>query len=522
MTGADFLALLPLLVMAGSAIVVLLAIALRRSHMAALPLTLAGLGGAFACAAAVWSLAPRTVAGLLVIDHYALFYTGLIAAAAFATALLSREYLLAQRGRKEEFYVLLILATLGAAVLASSAHFATFFLGLELLTVSLYALIGYRRRRSECIEASVKYLVLAGASSAFLLFGMALLYADTGSMQLADFAARAGAPARGIWAIAGVGMLLVGIGFKLAVVPFHLWTPDVYEGAPAPVTGFLATVSKGAMFALLLRYFTAMDLRTWGALPAVFAVLAAASMFAGNLLALRQSNVKRILAYSSIAHVGYMLVAFLAAAQSGSRLAAAAVTFYLTAYFLTTLGAFGVVAALSGKGRDAGDLELYRGLIWRRPDLGGVLAIMLFSLAGIPLTAGFVGKFYLLAAGVSVQLWALVAILVVNSAIGLYYYLRIIVVMCRGPASQGFAVPGPASQGFAEPGPASQSSAVSGPATPGPLISFDEPETAPQAPGEIRFASVALLGLSALVIWLGVYPGPTIDLIRSLFFDVGW
>jgi NADH-quinone oxidoreductase subunit N len=491
MTCADLTVLLPLLVTAGSAIVVMLAIAIRRHHGLTLALTLAGLGAGLACLSAVWSSAPRTVAGLLVIDHYALFYTALILAAALVTALLSYGYLETHRHRKEEFYILLILATAGAAVMASSAHFATFFLGLELLTVSLYALIAYERGAMECIEAGIKYLVLAGASSAFVIFGMALVYADLGTMQFGELA-RAAAKAHGAWAMAGAGLMVVGIGFKLALVPFHLWTPDVYEGAPAPVTGFLATVSKGATFALLLRFLSLLDLRRWGALPTVLAVTAAASMFAGNLLALRQNNVKRILAYSSIAHLGYLLVALLAGTQAegglagaGGRFAAAAVTFYLTAYFATTLGAFGVVTVLSAKGRDAGDLEEYRGLIWRRPDLGGIFTVMLLSLAGIPLTAGFVGKFYLVAAGVGTGLWSLVGILVVNSAIGLYYYLRIIVVMCR--RSDETAVGAEAAR-----------------------------------PALAQTASLALLAVTVAVIWLGVYPGPMIDVIRVLFFGGNW
>jgi NADH-quinone oxidoreductase subunit N len=490
MTRADFVAILPLLVTAGTAVVVMLAIAIRRHHGTALALTLAGLAAALACLAMNWENAPRAVGMLLIIDHYALFYTALILSAAGAVALLAYGYLESHPHRKEEFYILLLLAAAGSAVMASSAHFASFFLGLELLTVALYGLIAYERGAMECIEAGVKYVVLAGVSSAVLLFGMALVYADLGTMQFAELG-RAAARGHGILSLAGLGLMVVGIGFKLAVVPFHLWTPDVYEGAPAPVTGLLATVSKGAALALLLRLFSAMNLWSWGSLPAVVGTIAAASMFVGNLAALRQNNLKRILAYSSIAHLGYLLVGLLAGARAGASpggsLAAASVTFYLTAYFATTLGAFGVVTVLSVKGRDSGDLEEYRGLIWRRPDLGGILAVMLLSLAGIPLTAGFVGKFYLVTAGVGAGLWTLVGILVVNSAIGLYYYLRIIVILCkRGDEGAG----------------------LSGDAAARPAL----PQT----------ASLALLGLTVVVIWLGVYPGPMIDVIQSLFAGGGW
>ena len=196
----------------------------------------------------------------------------------------------------------------------------------------------------------------------------------------------------------------MGIGFKLALVPFHMWTPDVYEGAPAPITAFVATVSKGAMFALLLRYFNQSGARNSTALLLVLTIVAIASMFAGNLLALLQNNVKRILAYSSIAHLGYLIVAF----EAGGDMAGFAVAFYFVAYFATMLGAFGVVTMLSTPGNDLGDLESYRGLFWRRPMIASVFTVMLLSLAGIPLTAGFVGKFYIVAAGASVSLWLLV------------------------------------------------------------------------------------------------------------------
>jgi NADH-quinone oxidoreductase subunit N len=381
MNFGDMVSLLPLIVTSASAVLVMLAIAARRHHGLAFALTLAGLGAALACLAAAWPMAPRQVTALLVIDRYALFYIGLALAAAVAVAMLSYDYLAHRAGRKEEFYLLLLLATAGAGVLAASSHFASLFLGLELLTVSLYALIAYRRGRAECIEAGVKYLVLAGASSAILLFGMALVYADLGTMRFDEIAARAAESPHSLLLMTGTGLLLVGIGFKLAVVPFHLWTPDVYEGAPAPVAAYVATVSKGAVFALLLRYVSLLHLEAWGVLPAVLAVLAAASMFAGNLLALRQDNVKRILAYSSIAHMGYLLVALLAGGQTdsygqGAHRAAEAVTFYLVAYFVTTLGAFGVVAVLSGTDRDAGSLAEFRGLLWRRPALGVVLILV--------------------------------------------------------------------------------------------------------------------------------------------------
>ena len=229
--------------------------------------------------------------------------------------------------------------------------------------------------------------------------------------------------------LTGLALTLTGFGFKLGLVPFHLWTPDVYEGAPAPVTAFVATVSKGAMFALLLRYFHGPGAK--GTVFVALSVVAVASMLVGNLLALLQDNVKRILAYSSIAHMGYVLVAFLA----GGALAEQAVMFYLAAYFVTTLGALGIVTAISGAERDADRLTDYSGLFWRSPATAGVMTAMMLSLAGIPLTAGFLGKFYVVAAGASATVWWLVIALVVTSVIGLYYYLRVVVIMYQVDAS---------------------------------------------------------------------------------------
>lgn len=220
-----------------------------------------------------------------------------------------------------------------------------------------------------------------------------------------------------------------------------MWTPDVYEGAPAPVTAFVATASKGGVLGLLIRFFMEVDGFRYPTLMLLFTIVAIASMFAGNLLALMQQNVKRILAYSSISHLGYLLVAFLAGNQMGVE----AVTFYLVAYFITSVGAFGTVALLSGEARDAEQLDDYRGLLWRRPWTATVFTAMLLSLAGIPLTAGFVGKFYVLAAGVSTQQWLLVVTLVLNSVIGLYYYIKIIAVMFQQPdtAREAVALPRP-------------------------------------------------------------------------------
>jgi len=423
----DLVALLPLVVIAATSIVVMLSIAIRRSHNLAAAVTVLGLCGAFASLFVAESSAPHKVTPLLLIDSTALFYTGLILAGCIAVTFLCYGYFKRQESsRPEELYVLIAIAALGSATLVSAIHFASLFLGLEILSVALYGLVSYERDLKVSVEAGVKYLVLAAASASFLLFGMALAYFELGTMEFGKIPGAAARPdvQPVVLAVGGV-LILVGIGFKLALVPFHMWTPDVYEGAPAPVTAFVATVSKGAMFALLLRYVDQSGALNSSAVLLVFSIIAVASMFAGNLLALLQSNVKRILAYSSIAHLGYLIVAF----EAGGDMARFAVAFYLVAYFATMLGAFGVVTILSTPGNDIGDLASYRGLFWRRPVIAGVFTVMLLSLAGMPLTAGFIGKFYVVAAGASALLWVLVFSLVITSAIGLFYYLRIIVAL---------------------------------------------------------------------------------------------
>ncbi|SIT77839.1 NADH-quinone oxidoreductase subunit N [Pontibacter indicus] len=430
MTLTDFQHLLPLLILTFAVLVSMLVIAVGRNHKIMYVITAVSFLAAFASLFELRDVGRYTIEPLLVIDGFGVFYIGMILLTALLISMLSYAYFEQREERKEEYYILLLLATIGACMLVVSKHFASLFLGLEILSVSLYALIAYLRTRERSDEAGIKYLILAAFSSAFLLFGMALVYASTGAMEFAGIAtAIAGFTELPLLLLTGFGMMIVGIGFKLSVVPFHMWAPDVYEGAPAPVTAFIATVSKGGVLGVLIRFFMEVDGFRYPTLVLIFTIVAIASMLAGNLLALLQRNVKRILAYSSIAHLGYLLVAFLA----GNEMGVEAVTFYLVAYFITTVGAFGVVAMLSDTERDAEQLEDYRALLWRRPWTAAVFTAMLLSLAGIPLTAGFVGKFYILAAGVNTQLWLLVVMLALNSVIGLFYYIRIIAVMFQQP-----------------------------------------------------------------------------------------
>jgi NADH-quinone oxidoreductase subunit N len=478
MTYADLMALSPFLVLAAAIVVVMLASAFWPNPRVVLVLALAGLLLSLGALSLALDAGPRQVTILLILDPYALFYSGLILIATFVVAILCFRYFGGRESHHEAVYILLLLAALGACILVASSHFASFLLGLELLSVSLFALIAYPQFTERPLEAGIKYLILAGLSSGFLLFGIALIYAQLGTMQFAKMGAMLATPGQSLelYGLAGLALIIAGIGFKLALVPFHMWTPDVYEGAPAPVTALIATVSKGAMLALFLRYFIGLEAHHSQPAMQALSLIAIATILVGNLLALLQDNIKRILAYSSIAQLGYLLIGVLAFGALGVE----AVSYYVAAYFVTMLGAFGVVTVLS-KGMPAPDSDAladYAGLLWRRPWLAGVFTAMLLSLAGIPLTMGFIGKFYVVAAGIEASLWMPVVALVIGSTIGLFYYLRIIAVMCASRAK--------ASVERAEP-------------------------IAPPSLAE----SVTLAVLTLLLVWLGVNPTQLIDVLEA-------
>jgi len=426
MTFQDLSHLIPLFTPAAGAVLLMLSIALYRHHRLAFGLTLLVLGLTALSAGWMAHGAEHALDPLLMIDAFSNFYTAVLALAALLIALMSYQYLSSLPEQREEYYLLILLGVLGGAVLVSARHFVSFFLGLELLSVSLYVLIGYMvKSRDRSVEAGIKYLVLAGAASGMLLFGMALLFFDSGRMGF-DEIGQALKDRPSMLSLAGMGLMVAGIGFKLALAPFHMWTADVYEGAAAPVSAYVATVSKGAVVGGLLRFYTMSGAAEIATLTLLFALLAAASMLLGNVLALWQQNVKRLLAYSSISHFGYLLVALLA----GDALGLEAATFYLLAYLITILSAFGVLSFLSNDGAEEPEhLGQLRGLFWRQPGPAAAMTTAMLSLAGIPLTAGFIGKFYLVAAGVQSELWWLLFILVISSVIGLFYYLRVVAAM---------------------------------------------------------------------------------------------
>lgn len=479
MTTLEISKLMPLIIVTLTPLVVMLVIAIKRNHFTTMFLSVLGLLVALAWIPSARLIPIAHIDSLLIIDNYALFYFSLIFLAAIFIIIPSYSYLEKRfEGNKEEYYLLILTATLGSAVLAASSHFATFFLGLEILSVSLYALIAYLRQTNEGIEAAIKYLILAAASSAFLVFGMALVYSQAGAMtfdKVIAFLSQAGN--YNLVLVAGIAMMIVGFGFKMALVPFHFWSPDVYQGAPAPVSAFIASVSKGGILALLFRFFAQYDIVQSKPLFLIFATLAVLSMFGGNFLALLQKNVKRLLAYSSIAHFGYILVAFMAGNHNTRFTGTGAATFYIVSYFVTIIGAFIIVGIFSTKEHEAVDRSDYRGMYWKHPWLSVAFSAMLFSLAGIPLTAGFVGKYYVLAAGIGNGLWWLVIVLIINSALGVYYYLRIVVEMF--------------------------SSAEEG----------EQPAAASVKVGLVTGIVLALLTIA--LVWLGVYPTGIIAAIKA-------
>ena len=374
---------------------------------------------------------------LLVVDDWGLFFTTLILVASLVTLILSKDTFSPEGERKEEYYLLLVLSVMGAVILIQSSHMASLLLGMELMGVALYAMIAFPEKGELPLEAAIKYLVLSACASAMLLFGFALIYAATGDLSYAGMGAKAAVAfsQEPVVLMAGSAMVLAGLGFKLSVVPFHMWTPDVYQGAPTPVTGFLATVSKGAVFVALTRFYLEGQLYQYDSLIMALSLVAVASMLVGNWLALRQENIKRLLAYSSIAHFGYLLIVLIALSIAdnlgANNLIGQAITFYLTAYIVTTLAAFTVVANLAGEDDSKAMLGAFEGMFWRNPVQASALTVAMLSFAGIPLTAGFIGKFYLITLSIQSQLWILLTALVLGSAIAIYYYLRIIFAMSK-------------------------------------------------------------------------------------------
>ncbi|MGV6807958.1 MAG: NADH-quinone oxidoreductase subunit N [bacterium] len=434
--------LMPLWVISIAVLVIMLQIAFyRRLELTwglsalALVLTMASLIPASA-------EAGRQVTPLLMIDHWAICLWTFFLFAALILVVVSGAYWRERAGERDEFYLLLLAATLGSMVVVSATHVASVLLGLELLGVSLYALIAYPERGDLPLEASIKYLVLSGAASAILLFGFALVYAGTGELGFAELGDVVASTDQEFDKLltGGFALIIAGLAFKLSLVPFHIWTPDVYQGAPMPTTGFLGTVSKCAVFVLLIRFVTEAQLWQFDSLSLVFSAFAVLSMLAGNWLALQQNNLKRLLGYSSIAHMGYVMILVALIGQTanadltGNTAIVEGATYYILAYLITSLAAFVALGiASSDAAAEAQTVKDVSGLFWSRPTLALALTVAFLSLAGIPLTAGFLAKFYIFTLGAGAGAWLLLGVLIVGSAIGIYYYLRVIYAMALRP-----------------------------------------------------------------------------------------
>ena len=426
MTATDIYTLTPFLILALAPVIIMIVISINRNYEVVYGFSVLSFIAAIASVFYILPVIPHSIEPLFLIDSYSLFFLGIIFISALLVTFLSYDYLKQLDGIREEYYIILFTSTLGASLLAVANHFILFFLGIETLTLSLYILIAFEKSKGSSIEAGIKYLVLASVSSAFLLFGMGLIYVTFGTMQFNGIVTAMNnvgkLPPLFIY---GFGMMLVGIGFKLALVPFHMWTPDVYQGAPAPVSSYIATVSKGAVMAVFIRFFFTIRGFENSAVFIVISGIAILSMFVGNLLAVQQKNIKRLLAYSSIANMGYLIIILLTGTDKGIQSA----VFYLITYFITTIGAFGVISLLSTKESEAEKIEDYKGLFWKKPWIAVVLTLCLLSLAGIPITAGFIAKFYLIYEGMKAGLMVLIFSMIINSVIGLYYYLRVITTM---------------------------------------------------------------------------------------------
>ena len=425
----DLLPAIPALILAVTGMVVLLAQAFSPRGQAApgASFSLAGLGAALAATYLLVARGGGDLGGTYVVDEFSLFLHVVIIGVGLLVVLLSPSYLRATGIDRGEYYTLLLFSLVGMLGLVSCRELVSLFVSLEVMSVALYALAGLHRDRMESQEASLKYFITGAFSSGFFLYGVALLYGASGSTSLPAIAGalHAATPATLSLALLGAGLLLVGFGFKVASVPFHMWAPDVYEGAPTTVTALMSAGVKAAAFGALLRVFTqALPALAANWQPAV-AVLAIVTMVVGNLGALAQSNLKRMLAYSSVAHAGYLLAAVVAAPGLGTE----AVLFYLVAYAAVNLGGFGALAALARNGREPLSLGDVSGLAARRPALAAALTAFLISLTGVPVSAGFVGKFFLFRAAVSAGWTSLAVIGMLMSVVSAYYYLRVVVAM---------------------------------------------------------------------------------------------
>jgi NADH-quinone oxidoreductase subunit N len=434
--SADYIRILPEIILSVFGMIVMVLEPLLDEERGQKLLGLIALVGTLAGLGATWFMAQApglAFWNMVQVDGFSVFFHVLIIAIAVVVILSSYEYMAVQRIRAGEYYALILFGAVGMALMSSAIELVLIFIALEISSISSYVLAGFRRHEASSAESSLKYFLLGSFATAFFLYGVALMFGATGSTNIDQIGRTLGAGPIPLLAFVAVAFMFVGLGFKVAAAPFHIWTPDVYEGAPAPVVGFMSTAPKAAAFAVLLRVVFVINVHDifW-----VIWVSAALSMTLGNLGALVQSNVKRLLAYSSIAHAGYLLMAFAAAPALGTS----AVMFYTAAYAAMNLGAFAVVSHFANAGERYVTLEDYEGLGRSSPLLAATLTIFLLSLIGIPMTGGFFAKFYVFSAAVKANLIWLTIIGVLNSGVGAYYYLRIIVMMYMRESRKGVPV----------------------------------------------------------------------------------
>ena len=427
--ASDYLRILPELILTIVGMVVMMADPLLAPKASRRPLGVIALLGALAAAVASVAIAPYSgdaFFGMVRLDQFSIFFHFLIAVISAVIILASFEYLDVQHIRRGEYYGLILFGAVGMMLMSSATELVLIFIALEISSISTYILAGFRRRFAISSESSLKYFLLGSFATAFFLYGIALMFGATGSTSIPVIAQQLHSGHAPVLAFVAIALMFVGIGFKLAAAPFHIWTPDVYEGAPSPIVGLMSTAPKAAAFAVLLRIFFAGNAPGWFWLVWTSAAL---SMTLGNIGALVQHNVKRLLAYSSIAHAGYLLIAFLGPAAENHQLGISAAIFYTASYAAMNVGAFCIVSHLAGSNERTVTLDDYAGLSRRAPWLAAMLSIFMLSLIGIPATGGFFAKFYVFNAALKANLVGITVIGVINSAIAAYYYLRVIVVM---------------------------------------------------------------------------------------------
>jgi len=446
----DLSQILPVAIIGAYALLLLLFSPFFRQHSKMFGMTsLAAVILAAIATIILWGPDRTTAENMVFTDNFGLSFTLIILVASFLTLLSSIDFTEREGIDHGEYYSLILIATAGMMIMVQSRNLLIIFIGLEILSIPLYILAGITRNRLRSLESSLKYFLLGAFSTGFLLYGIALLYGATGSLDLQGISRIAD---KGALGLIGIALIVIGLGFKIAAFPFHFWAPDVYQGAPTIVSGFMATGTKAAAFAALLRVLNTAfsdEAAKWVGALTVIAIL---TMFFGNLVALAQRNIKRMLAYSSIAHAGYLLIAVVVTGVStegktGTNSGVSAIVYYLLTYAFMTIGAF-AAASLIGRSTDelesGYELDSYSGLGYKRTLLAAAMSVFLLSLTGIPPTAGFIGKFYIFRAAIQMKLYGLAIVGIVNSVIAAYYYLRVIVYMYMREQQAPYEVPRPA------------------------------------------------------------------------------